>query len=121
LKAQIERMQRSASAVVKPGELAEGQMALGARVLEILALKNSTSLDKRMELVHRDFNAPIHIRMCAALKMRPEVLTRTNFVGQPLRLEVCKEKLKPMAGGHSKKTVRSLWVVIYLPPGRERF
>jgi hypothetical protein len=56
-----------------------------------------------MEFVNRDFHAIINIRKCAVLKMRPKELTRVNFVGQPLRIELYNDKLKPIAWRRSKK------------------
>jgi hypothetical protein len=43
-----------------------------------------------MEFVNRDFNAAIHIRRFAILENRPEELTRSKFVGQPLDVELYK-------------------------------
>jgi hypothetical protein len=39
---------------------------------------------------------------------RPEKLTRANFVGEPLKVELYKEKLKPVVDGRSKKSGRRL-------------
>jgi len=80
----------------------------GARVLEILAIMCSTSGEKRMEFLNRDFNAAIHIRRCAVLKTRSAELTRPNFLGQSLRLEVHGEKLQPIAGERSETAGRRL-------------
>jgi len=61
-----------------------------------------------MEHVSRGFKAAINIRRCVALKTRPEKLTRADFVRQPLMLEMCKEKLKSVAGDGSKMAGRRL-------------
>jgi len=48
------------------------------------------------------------------LKMKPQEPTRYNFVRQALMLEVCKEKLKPIAGDWSKNALRRLRIGISL-------
>jgi import inner membrane translocase subunit TIM8 len=90
-KIEIERSQRSASAVEKHAELSEQHMALRARVRGLLALMSSTSGDKRMKFVNRDFSPAIHIRRRAVLTTRPAELTGANLVRQLLTLEVCLE------------------------------
>jgi|YelNatPaOPRAMG01_1025707.scaffolds.fasta_scaffold44228_3 hypothetical protein len=52
-----------------------------------------------MEFVNRDSSAAINIRKCVVQKTRSKELRRPNFMGQPFRFEVYKEKLKPSAGG----------------------
>lgn len=44
------------------------------------------------------------------MERRPPYLTRGNFVGKPLEVELYEKKLKPVVGGRSKKTVRHLHV-----------
>jgi|YelNatPaOPRAMG01_1025707.scaffolds.fasta_scaffold32527_4 hypothetical protein len=66
-------------------------------------MMSTTSISNRMEFVNRGFNAAIHIRRCTLLKTRPGDLRRTNFLGQPLMLEVCLKKLIPIACGRSKR------------------
>jgi len=50
------------------------------------------------------------------LKRRPEELTRANFVGQPLKLEVDTEKLKPIARVGQKMARRRLRMGRYIYP-----
>jgi len=69
-----------------------------------------------MEFATRDFDAAINIRRCAVLKRRPEELTRANFVGQPLKLEVDTEKLKPIARVGRKMARRRLRMGRYIYP-----
>jgi hypothetical protein len=42
---------------------------------------SSTSGNKRMEFVNRDFNTAINIRRCVVLKIRTDWLTRANLLG----------------------------------------
>jgi hypothetical protein len=70
----------------------------------------STSGSKRMQFVDRDFRTAMNIRRCMMLKKRTEELTRSNVVVQPLRLEVCLRKLKPIAVVRSQKSGRRLRV-----------
>jgi len=82
-----------------------------AKVRGLLASVSTTSDGtKRMEFVNRDFNAAINIRRCAMLETRPPALTRVNFVGQPLKVELYETRLKAVVGGRSKKTGRRLYV-----------
>jgi len=69
----------------------------------MLPVVRSTGGNKHIELVDRDFNAAINIRRLVALKTRPAALTRSNFAGQPLRLEMCLDILKLIAGGEAKR------------------
>jgi hypothetical protein len=85
-------------------------VAQKAQVLGILALVRSTNGIASMAFVNKAFNAAINIRRCAVLKTRPAELTRSKFVWQPLRLEVCRDKPKPIAGGRSKYAGRRLHV-----------
>jgi len=71
--------------------------------------------------VNRDFNAATNIWRCAVPERRPLEFTRANFVGEPLRVEMYKEKLKPMAASRSKKTGRRLYVGIGVLCSRETF
>ena len=119
---EIGRTQRRASAMEKHGLLKEQQVAHRARVLATLALMSSNSGNKRMEFANKDFNAAINIIRCAVLETRPDELTRANFVGQLLRLEVYGEKLIPKASRRSKKIRRRLLVSTYIYlHGRETF
>jgi len=52
-----------------------------ARFPAILAVASSTSVNARVEFVHRDVSAAINIRRCVALKTRPKELERSNFLG----------------------------------------
>jgi len=52
----------------------------------------------------------ISIRRCAVLERRPPELTRENFVGQPLKVELYEKKMEAVEGGRSKKTGRRLHV-----------
>jgi hypothetical protein len=61
-----------------------------------------------MDFVNRDFRAAVNMRRCAVQSTRPDELTRSNFLGQPLRLGVYVEKLKSIAGGRSNKAGRRL-------------
>jgi hypothetical protein len=61
-----------------------------------------------MEFVNKDFNTTIRIRRHVVLTARHAVLKQSSFVGQPLRLELCKEQLKPVAVGRSKTAGKRL-------------
>lgn len=74
---------------------------------------------KRMEAVTRDFHAAITIRRCVVMEKRPKELTRANFVEQPLSVEFYGKKMKSIAGGRPKKTVRRQHGSIHLPSSRE--
>jgi hypothetical protein len=77
----------------------------------LLALVSTTNDGKkRMEFVNRDFIAAINIRRCAVLEKRPPELTRENFIGQPLKVELYEKKLEAVVDGRSKKTGRRLHV-----------
>jgi len=105
----MEKCQRSPKDTKKYGALPEGQMERRAKVRGLLASVSTTSDGtKRMEFVNRDFNAAINIRRCAVLETRPPALTRGNFVGQPLKVELHEKKLEAVVGGRSKKTGRRL-------------
>jgi hypothetical protein len=104
----MEKSQRGAPEMKEYGELPEQEIAVRARGRGLLAFISSTSGGACKEFVNRDFNAAINIRRCAVPETRPEELTRSNFVTQPLRLQVYREKLKPIAEGRSKKTGRCL-------------
>jgi hypothetical protein len=69
-----------------------------------------------MEFVTWDLYAAINIRECAVLETRPAEPTRSSIVGQPLRLEVHKAKLQPMAGA-GQELLGGVWdwIYIYLP------
>jgi len=105
----MEKCQRSPEDTKKYGPLPEGQMERRAKVRGLLASVSTTSDGtKRMEFVNRDFNAAINIGRCAVLETRPPALTRGNFVGQPLKVELHEKKLEAVVGGRSKKTGRRL-------------
>ena len=74
----------------------DSEIVLGqrVRVLGIFAMIRFTSGNKRMEFVNRDVNAAINFSRYAVPQKRPAELTRYKFLLQPLRLDVCKEKLK---------------------------
>jgi len=57
-----------------------------------------------MEFVNRDFNAAISTRRHAVPETRPEELTQSNVLGQPLMPEFSKQKLKSITGGRSNVT-----------------
>ena len=67
-----------------------------------------------MEFVTWDLYAAINIRECAVLETRPAEPTRSSIVGQPLRLEVHKAKLQPMAGA-GQELLGGVWDWIYVP------
>lgn len=52
-----------------------------ARFPAILAVASLTSVNARVEFLHRDVSAAINIRRCVALKTRPKELERSNFLG----------------------------------------
>jgi len=86
---EMEKCQRSPEDIKKYGPLTEEQMERRAKVRRPLALVSTTNDGtKRMEFVNRDFNAAINIRRCAALETRPPELTRMNFIGQSLKVEL---------------------------------
>ena len=87
----------------------------GARVLGILAMLSSTSVNARKEFVNRDVNAAIYTKRCAVLKRIPEALARAHLVRQPLRLEEYMQNLELIAGGRSDERVRRLRVGVYVP------
>jgi hypothetical protein len=55
-----------------------------------------------------NFNSAINIKRCAVMETRPPALTRRNFVGQPLKVELYEKKLKQIVGSQSKKAGRRL-------------
>lgn len=87
-KNEMEKSRWSGSAIENHAELTEHQMALSARVRGILRLVSSTSGNKRMEFVNRDFSTAINIRRFAVLETRAAELRRSNFVWKPRRPEV---------------------------------
>jgi len=60
--------------------------------------------------VNRDFNAAINVRRCAVLETRTPELTREDFVGQPLKVELYEKKMEAVVGGRSKGTGRRLHI-----------
>jgi len=70
----------------------ETVLAQRARVRGLVASVSSGSGNARNEFVNRDFSAAMQSRRFAVLKMRLEELTPSNFMGQPLLLEVCLDK-----------------------------
>ena len=111
---EVEKSERGASAIEKHEELTQQQVALRALDRELLALVSSSRSNKCMEFAYQDFNAAINISRCAVQKARPAALTRANVMGQPLRVEVQKETLRPTARGWSIKAARRLRVNINL-------
>lgn len=75
----------------------------------------STRGNARKGFVDRGSNAAINIGRCAVLETRPEKLKRSKFVGQPLNLDVYKDKLKPKAGVRSRKAGSRLRSGVYYP------
>jgi len=107
---EMEKRQRSPEEIAKYGPLTEEQMERRANVRGLLALISTINGKKRVEFVNRDFNAAINISRCAVLEMRPPELTRENFVGQLLKVELHEKKLEAVLGGRSKMTGRRLHV-----------
>jgi hypothetical protein len=91
------------------------------RLPEIPGEMTSTNDYARQEYAKRDFNAAINIERCAVLKKRPAELTRANFVGQSLRVEMYKKKLNPVAGSQSREASRCLRASMNLPGGGKFF
>jgi len=82
-----------------------------AKVRGLVASACTTSDGKkRIDFVNRDFNAAINIRRCAVLETRTPELTREDFVGQPLKVELYEKIIEAVVGGRSKKTARRLHV-----------
>jgi|YelNatPaOPRAMG01_1025707.scaffolds.fasta_scaffold28096_3 hypothetical protein len=77
-------------------------MAMRARDIGIFALSRSSNGTASIEFVNLGSKAAINIRQCEVLKTRPAELRRTYFVGRPLREEVYKLKLQPIAFGRAK-------------------
>jgi len=109
---EMERCQRIREDIENFGALTEQQMERRAQVRGFLALVSSTSGKKRMEFVHQNINAAFNIRRCAVMEKRSPQLARANFMGQPLRVKLYEEKLKPVTGGRSKKPGRRLHVSV---------
>ena len=62
----------------------------------LLALVSTTvNRKKRMEFVNRVFNAAINLRRSAGMDRRLPAVTRESIVGQPLKLELYKNKWYP--------------------------
>lgn len=76
---------------------------------------STSSSEKYMEFVNRNFNAAENTRNCVTLKTRSEEMTQANSMVQRLILEVCKEKPKPIAVGMSEKAGSRLQVDLHLP------
>jgi hypothetical protein len=107
----MEKRRRSPEYIIKYGPLTEEQMERRAKVRGLLALVSTTNDGKkRMEFVNRDFNAAINIRKCAVMEKRPPEMTRENFHGQPLMVELHEKKLEAVEGGRSRKTGRPLHI-----------
>jgi hypothetical protein len=79
-------------------------MSQRTRVRGILALVSSTSGNKRMKFVNREFNVTIRIRRSAVLNTGTEDPGRFNFMGQPLRLDLYPDNSKSIADGRSRKS-----------------
>jgi len=107
-RAEMEKCQRSPEVIKKYGPLTEEQMEKRAKVRGLLALVSTINGKKRMEFVNREFNAATNIRRCAVPEERPSKMTRVNFVGQPIKVELYKKKLEAVVGSMSKKTGRRL-------------
>jgi len=106
---EMEKCQRSPEEIAKYRPLMEEQMETRAKVRGLLALLCTTNDGKkRTEFVNRDFNAAINIRRCAVLEKRPPELTRDNFIGQPLKVEIYETGLEAIVGGRSKRAGRRL-------------
>jgi|YelNatPaOPRAMG01_1025707.scaffolds.fasta_scaffold19764_4 hypothetical protein len=86
-------------------------VAQRALVLGILAMVSSIRCNKRMQFVNRHVNG---IRRCAVLKTKPGELVPANFAGHPLKLQVCKEKLKPIAVGGSRNVGKRLRAGVFI-------
>jgi hypothetical protein len=99
----------------------ESVVAQRIPVRGLFAPVRSISVIECMQFVNQDFNPTINTRRCAVFKTRPEEQTRANFVGQPLRLDECKDKLKSIAMGRSKTTRIRLHIGIHLPYDRDTF
>lgn len=108
----MEKSQRSASEVEQHGELTEQRTAQRVRARGILPWLCSTSGNEHREFMNLDINAAINTRRCAVLETRPEELTRSNLVRQPLRVEVYNEKLKTITDGRSNKAGKPLHVSV---------
>jgi hypothetical protein len=104
----MKKRQRSPEDIKKYGAQTEEQMERKAKVRGLIALASTINGKKRIEFVNRDFNAAINRRRCAAMETRPPELTRENFMGQPLKVELYDTKLKSVVGGRSRKTGRRL-------------
>jgi len=103
---EIEKGQRSPEDIAKYGALTEERMDRRAKVRGLLALESTINGKKRVGFVNRDFNAAIIIRRCAVMENRPPELTRENFVGESLKVELYEKKLEIVVGGRSNKTRR---------------
>jgi hypothetical protein len=99
----MEEIRRSTSEIEKYIALTEQQMVYRARAPGLLAWVCTGSGKKLIEFENRDDNAVFIIRICAVLNTTHPELTRAKCVGQPLRLEVHREKLKTIAGSQSKR------------------
>jgi hypothetical protein len=91
-------------------------VARKARVLAVFALLSPIRGNKRKEFMNRVFIDAISIRRFVVLKPRSAELRLSNFEGQPPRLEMCLDNLKPIAGGPSKNVGRRLRVGIHVTP-----
>jgi|YelNatPaOPRAMG01_1025707.scaffolds.fasta_scaffold151574_2 hypothetical protein len=107
---EMEISQRIPEDIEQYGALEEQQMERRAQVRGLLALVSIMNAKKQMEFVNRDLSAAINIRRRTVLDKRPAALTQTKLVGQPLKVESHKDKLKPAVGGRSKTTERRLHV-----------
>jgi len=105
---EYEEMARQARKARCPTQYNKTVVAQRARRGGILAKVRSTSGKARKEFVNPHFNSAINSKRCVQLRTRPEELGQSNFVGQPLPLEVYNQTLKPNAAGQSKMTGRFL-------------
>jgi inner membrane protease subunit 2 len=110
---ETEKRQRGPEDMAKYGALTEQQVESRAKVPGLRALVRTTSDGKkRIAFVNRDSNAAINTRRCTVMETRPPELIRSNFTGQPLKVDLPRDKLEPVVGGLSKKTGRRLHVSV---------
>ena len=85
----------------------EPAVAQGARISGTPALMSSRRGNKHMEVGNRNFSAAINIRRHAVPK--------TRLAEQSLRLEMCKDELKPIAIGWSRRATMRLRASVCIP------
>jgi hypothetical protein len=67
-------------------------VALGTRVLAIIALVRSISVNARIAFVNRDVTTAMNIRRCVGMKTSADEIRPSYLMGQTLRLETCTDK-----------------------------